>query len=326
VTDELWQRVHENPDDEGVRQVLADALQERGDPRGRFIAIQLELHKVSADERNHTESELADEERVLLEAHAATWTQGWPFERRPEFIRGFPERQVTTARELHDEWWEARRLAPTLREAALVDDDPRAFSDDFRAMADVAEGLDRLTLPITFQPRDAEVFRQLSVRRLRFSGGTLGEGVRHLAHLPLEHLALDFDVALSNGTALAKLPLKSLLNSGNPLELQEWPQLEWLALDRVETRADPRRWPRLRRLELTGMELGRRGLRQLLGSGHPTVRRLKLSHERIESGELELLDRWPALEVLDLRGCAVNGDALQASPLVRRLRRCLSAG
>lgn len=37
----LWQRVREAPKDEAARWVLADALQERKDPRGEFIALQL---------------------------------------------------------------------------------------------------------------------------------------------------------------------------------------------------------------------------------------------------------------------------------------------
>jgi uncharacterized protein (TIGR02996 family) len=39
--DELLAAVYANPDDDGARQVLADALQEIGDPRGEFIALQL---------------------------------------------------------------------------------------------------------------------------------------------------------------------------------------------------------------------------------------------------------------------------------------------
>jgi uncharacterized protein (TIGR02996 family) len=41
TTDELFQRVYEAPGDDAPRLVLADALQQDGDPRGEFIALQL---------------------------------------------------------------------------------------------------------------------------------------------------------------------------------------------------------------------------------------------------------------------------------------------
>ncbi len=57
---QLLAAVHRQPDDDGPRQVLADALIERGDPRGEFIVLQI----AGADERR---------QRRLLAAHEKSW-------------------------------------------------------------------------------------------------------------------------------------------------------------------------------------------------------------------------------------------------------------
>jgi uncharacterized protein (TIGR02996 family) len=44
----LWQAVYDAPDDDAPRAVLADVLQERGDPRGELIALQLREHRGDA--------------------------------------------------------------------------------------------------------------------------------------------------------------------------------------------------------------------------------------------------------------------------------------
>ena len=44
----LWQAVYDAPDDDAPREVLADVLQERGDPRGELIALQLREHRGDA--------------------------------------------------------------------------------------------------------------------------------------------------------------------------------------------------------------------------------------------------------------------------------------
>lgn len=44
----LWQAVYDAPDDDAPRAVLADVLQERGDPRGELIALQLQEHRGDA--------------------------------------------------------------------------------------------------------------------------------------------------------------------------------------------------------------------------------------------------------------------------------------
>lgn len=57
----LFAAVYANPDDDAPRSVLADLLQERGDPRGELIALQL------------ARGEPGPRERALLRAHAREW-------------------------------------------------------------------------------------------------------------------------------------------------------------------------------------------------------------------------------------------------------------
>lgn len=63
----LFQAVYARPGDLGARQVLADSLQEVGDPRGEFIALQLQTRRTQRSERRM---------QKLLERH------------RPEFLKG----------------------------------------------------------------------------------------------------------------------------------------------------------------------------------------------------------------------------------------------
>lgn len=44
---DFFRAVYERPDDDGARQVLADVLIEAGDPRGEFIALQMQPLKRS---------------------------------------------------------------------------------------------------------------------------------------------------------------------------------------------------------------------------------------------------------------------------------------
>ncbi|MEW5737931.1 MAG: TIGR02996 domain-containing protein [Myxococcota bacterium] len=75
----LLRAVYDNPEDDAPRLVLADVLQERGDPRGEFIALQC----AGTDEKKA---------KALLKAHGKKWlgplapVLGADF----EFRRGFP--------------------------------------------------------------------------------------------------------------------------------------------------------------------------------------------------------------------------------------------
>jgi uncharacterized protein (TIGR02996 family) len=81
LRDTLLARVYAEPDDEGARLVLADHLQEQGDPLGEFIMLQC---AAPTDEARL---------RELLEQHARTWLGPLGPLIHPEstrFERGFP--------------------------------------------------------------------------------------------------------------------------------------------------------------------------------------------------------------------------------------------
>ena len=67
MSSELLAAIHAAPDDDEARRVYADALIERGDPRGELIVLQLRRAAGDASER---ENEL---ERALLKRYASGW-------------------------------------------------------------------------------------------------------------------------------------------------------------------------------------------------------------------------------------------------------------
>ncbi len=67
MIDELYAAVFAAPDDDGPRLVLADALQEVGDPRGEFLSLQLQPRRTQRSERRMGK---------LLERHRAAFLRG----------------------------------------------------------------------------------------------------------------------------------------------------------------------------------------------------------------------------------------------------------
>ena len=63
----LFDAVAEAPDDDGPRQVLSDALLERGDPRGEFISLQLLSARGAASPKQQAR------EKILRENHWRRW-------------------------------------------------------------------------------------------------------------------------------------------------------------------------------------------------------------------------------------------------------------
>jgi uncharacterized protein (TIGR02996 family) len=88
--------IRASPDDDWLRLVYADWLEERGDPRGEFIRVQLALARLPEHEERW--AELAAREQDLLQRHQAKWARPFePFTYRRVFRRGLVE-----AVELHD--------------------------------------------------------------------------------------------------------------------------------------------------------------------------------------------------------------------------------
>jgi uncharacterized protein (TIGR02996 family) len=89
--DALLRAILDDPDDDMLRLVYADALEERGDPRGEFIRVQCALARAAANDPSRPG--LEQREKQLQTAHQADWTRpiahlidAW------EFQRGFVEK------------------------------------------------------------------------------------------------------------------------------------------------------------------------------------------------------------------------------------------
>lgn len=77
--------VKDDPDDDLARHVLADWLQDQGDPRGELIALDLQRHQAGEDEE-----EIWHRERQLLRVHAFEWIGPWiDLAKSWSFQRGF---------------------------------------------------------------------------------------------------------------------------------------------------------------------------------------------------------------------------------------------
>jgi uncharacterized protein (TIGR02996 family) len=81
-----------NPDDKKARLIYADLLQDRGDPRGDFIALQCARADLSVDDPRG--AELDDSIAALLKKHKKAWTGACGEARgsRWEYRRGFVEK------------------------------------------------------------------------------------------------------------------------------------------------------------------------------------------------------------------------------------------
>jgi uncharacterized protein (TIGR02996 family) len=95
--DDAFRRaIVQDADDDGVRLVYADWLEERGDPRGEFIRVECTLARLAADDDRRPGLEARREQ--LLAAHRDAWLG--PLRGRAyawEFRRGFPEEVTADA-------------------------------------------------------------------------------------------------------------------------------------------------------------------------------------------------------------------------------------
>src|SRR5262249_39666688 len=84
-----------NPDDDGLRMVFADWLEERGDPRGEFIRVQCELERMQPDDPRRPP--LFARELALIRDNKDSWIG--PFCRELfhwDFRRGFLQEIICT--------------------------------------------------------------------------------------------------------------------------------------------------------------------------------------------------------------------------------------
>jgi carbon storage regulator CsrA len=95
------QAILEEPDDEGLRLIFADWLEERGDTRGDFIHIQCQLARLRPGDDGR--EDLEERERVLWAEHADAWRAYLPpVLRWAAFERGFVETAHLSVEEFLD--------------------------------------------------------------------------------------------------------------------------------------------------------------------------------------------------------------------------------
>ncbi len=88
--DTFLQAIIENPDDDGLRLIYADYLDERGDTRGQFIRVQIALASLPNDDPRR--GELEARERRLLAEYEGDWVKPWRrLAKEWKFRRGFVE-------------------------------------------------------------------------------------------------------------------------------------------------------------------------------------------------------------------------------------------
>jgi uncharacterized protein (TIGR02996 family) len=115
----LLERVCDDPDDDAPRLIYADWLDERGDPRGEFIRVQVALARLAGNDPSA--ARLRDREATLLARFHARWSErlkgvaGWT-----EFRRGFVETVNIEARTFLRRAADLFRLAP-VRHLRLLD-------------------------------------------------------------------------------------------------------------------------------------------------------------------------------------------------------------
>jgi uncharacterized protein (TIGR02996 family) len=110
--DAFLRAIIENPDDDSLRLVYADYLDERGDPRGEFIRVQIAL--AGLPDNDPRRGELEARERQLLEEHKDEWVGrirdwvdgGWCFRRGMLAISiNAPALLAISAKPGEDDWF-----------------------------------------------------------------------------------------------------------------------------------------------------------------------------------------------------------------------------
>src|SRR5436305_312137 len=114
MNEAFLQSICENPEDDAVRLIYADWLEENGDPCGEFIRAQVELALLTADSPRRRE--LAFRAHQLLGLHGEEWAAPLrPFVEEWHFRRGFIDNVTVSAKTLIAHGEELFRLAPIQR-------------------------------------------------------------------------------------------------------------------------------------------------------------------------------------------------------------------
>jgi uncharacterized protein (TIGR02996 family) len=243
--DDLFATVYRDPEDHGARAVLADALLERGDPRGELIALQ------TAKKRSFRR------ERELVREHGAAWLGPLAAVVVPwtaVFEHGFldacaiacTDPQLAEHALARPEWATVRALA--LHAPGRLSWDvglaPLARAETLRSLVEITgirpRALGEITAPVSWRKVGLNVFGG-------FVLSVLEEADRVLPNLEELDLGYFGGSAAPFAEALLALPLVSRSRSLTLEILSETVKVEWLAAASVARRtslvirrADPR--------------------------------------------------------------------------------------
>jgi uncharacterized protein (TIGR02996 family) len=284
------QRIRAYPDDDAQRLIFADWLDEEGDPRGRFIRVQLALSTLPPDDP--ARQQLLVQERDLLAAHRDEWLA--PYDKLKlasgcEFRRGFVDELKVAARQLLLHAAEIFAISP-VRHIHLLD---------------VSEGL-----PAVIQSPYLSRLAALTVHA-QHTGEPLARAVAGSEHLAdLKRLTLTRNRLDDN--AIEQLARSPHLANLEELDLSE----NLIGETGARAIAASSHLGKLQRLELRDNRLGPVGAEAVAGSDRlASLQRLGLSRNDVGLPRLLSLSRAHALlgvPVLDLSANGLKAAALQA--------------
>jgi uncharacterized protein (TIGR02996 family) len=255
--DGIFQAILDNPDDDHLRLVYADWLDDHGDSaRAEFIRVQIAL----ADAQGATRADLHAREQWLRSAFENEWTA--PLHRlvsRWDFRRGFVDEVRVEARAFADRADELFRLAPLQRVALYWRADPPHERARFVSVLTACPHLRRLhTLDLSDGYLGSVGVQALAVcehftrlTNLNLSGNRIGpSGARALTDAPFLDQLTDLDLSRND---LGPGAIRSLSAA-------------------LRARLEADQSVQLRTLDLTGNPLGAAGVREVLNC--PVLRRV----------------------------------------------------
>jgi uncharacterized protein (TIGR02996 family) len=325
-----------DPDDDAARLVLADWLEEQGDPRGELVRVQVERDRPgTAPER---QAALARREAQLLRLHGWDWLRPLGAVVDERFRRGFlsvvldaGEAGYTSAASANDAWaWVDEvevQNAPSMAEV-LADPGLRGAT-----RFHFSEPRDAYNRPREEVPPAADIVEALRARYNRL----WDEAYADLARLPENGRLTSLEVYNSHcgSGGLVTLLTSPHLNRLRRLVLDftqvtpeglaalatlDHPALTTLRLFGAHLGAaggnilaSSPLLARLRRLELIVTHLGTEGFLAVIRSPHlARLEHLHLSSERMTVGGVRALGQLPGLRSLALRECGLKMPAARA--------------
>lgn len=277
-------RVRERPDDDGPRLILADWLDEHGDPRGAFIRVQVALARLPEDDARR--GELVRQEQDLLARYSDVWAAPLRgIAAGPVFRRGIIEEANVTARQFLANADALFGAAP-IRHVQLLD--VGGHLPDILASAHLTRLTGLTMFAQHFDPKTvravaravAEAPTLAGLRVLRLGRNRLGDaGAEALVASP--HFAQLEELDLSEND-IGDVAAKALAESPNLAGL--------------------------RRLELAGNGVGPAGAEAVAASDRrPPLERLGLAGNRVGGPRLLALDRPGAILGVTALNLAENG-------------------